>query len=118
MAKTSSDKPKLWINEDWIEVHDDGKRYGSGESGVYETWATDPGKLYRFLQCEYGRCTGAVYHDIDGQSIKIGWIFEKRRKFDDCLAAAGRHDADELWDGLVGTPGGVLAALDAAAAAP
>ena len=84
MANTSSDQPKLWINEDWIEVRDDGKRYGNGESGVYETWATDPGKLYRFLQCEYGRCTGAVYHDIDGQSIKIGWVFEKRRKYDDC----------------------------------
>lgn len=41
-----------------------------------------------------------------------------RRKFDDCLAAAGRRDADELWVGLVATPGGVLAALDAAAAAP
>lgn len=84
MRKTDG-KPKLWINEEWVQVRNDGKRYRDGESGVYETWASDPGALFRSLLGENGRCTGSVYvNGPKGEAIKIGWCFEKRRKYDDC----------------------------------
>ena len=80
MAKTSSDKPKLWINE--TGSTDDGKRYGSGESEVYETChrsrRTVP-LLATRVRSLHVQCTTKARGPI-----KIGWVFEKRRKYDDC----------------------------------
>lgn len=44
------------------------------------------GDLYRRCVREYGRCTGAVYYDPveGGWPKKIGWVFVKRVKYDDC----------------------------------
>jgi hypothetical protein len=34
---------------------------------------------------EYGRCTGRVYIDgADGKGLPIGWVFIKRKEYDDC----------------------------------
>ena len=71
----------LLISEDQINVTEG---YRSGESGVFECFTDHPGELFRALRRNYGRCTGKVRVDV-GNSVKaIGWVFEKRRKYDDC----------------------------------
>ena len=57
--------------------------YRFGDSGVYEAFTDDKGKLFRDLQNEYGRCRGKVYIDVEGKSRHIGWVFEKRIAYED-----------------------------------
>ena len=72
---------RILINEEWI---DRTRGVSHGNSGVYETWATEPGELYRALVREYGRCISKVYIDgPDGKPRAIGWVFEKRRRYED-----------------------------------
>lgn len=84
-----SGKEYIWIQETWVQQRDprpgqlDGDRVRAGETDVYEAWATDKGELFRSFQKKKGRCTGFVYIDRDGKAKKIGWVFEKRRQFDD-----------------------------------
>lgn len=60
------------------------KGWGCGGSGVYETFTDSLGELYRSMRKEYGRCVGRVYVDgPDGESKPIGWIFQKRAKYED-----------------------------------
>jgi hypothetical protein len=51
---------------------------------VYETRFDKPGELYRFLVREFGRCISKMYVEMkDGTSKHIGWVFQKRQKYDD-----------------------------------
>lgn len=71
----------LMIQEQWINKSEG---YRTGETEVYETFTNDKGELFRDLQKEYGRCTGKMYVDkTDGSTLCVGWIFEKRQKYDD-----------------------------------
>lgn len=55
-----------------------------GESEFYEPFTDHLGDLFRSLQKTYGRCTGKVYIDApDGRSWPVGWVFEKKDKYDD-----------------------------------
>jgi len=82
------------IRESFIEVRSDGKRLGYGDSEYYEPFTDDPGGLFRSLQREHGRCTGNMYQDVwttsngrrelSNEPRKVGWVFEKRRKYTDC----------------------------------
>jgi len=74
----------MFASEDYTEAHDNGKRWGCGESGVYETWTDNIGKLFLGYQREHGRCMGHVYVDQIDKPVKVGWVFRKRRKFSDC----------------------------------
>lgn len=68
-----------------------------GDSGVYETFTDDIGKLFKSLQREYGRCTGKVWiSDEDGTAHQIGWTFEKVMLYED---ARNKHDTylREVW---------------------
>ncbi len=67
----------LWVQETYYNATEG---YTFGESGVYETWTDNRGKLYRSLQSEYGRCTGKVRTDTDGP---IGWVFEGLVQYED-----------------------------------
>ena len=59
--------------------------YRLGDSGVYETFTDNTGRLFRSLQKEFGRCTGKCYIDMpDGSAKQIGWVFQKRQKYTDC----------------------------------
>lgn len=59
--------------------------YRLGETEPYEPYTDDIGELFRELQREYGRCVGKCYVDKkDGSSQAIGWVFQKRQKYDDC----------------------------------
>lgn len=56
-----------------------------GESDVYETSFSNSGELYRSCLQEYGRCVGKVRIDRTNGTVKvIGWVFQKRKKYDDC----------------------------------
>ena len=56
-----------------------------GGSEVYETFTDNIGELFKDLQCEFGRCVSSMYMDKkDGATKKIGWVFEKKNKYNDC----------------------------------
>lgn len=41
------------------------------------------GELYRFSVREFGRCISKVYVDTDGNAVPVGYVFQKRREYDD-----------------------------------
>lgn len=53
-------------------------------SAVVETRFDSKSELYRGCIKEYGRCIGSCYIDKDGKAVRIGWVFLKREKYDDC----------------------------------
>jgi len=55
--------------------------YRIGNEGPLETRFETKGELYRHCIKEYGRCVSKCYIE-DGQ--QIGWVFQKRVKYDDC----------------------------------
>lgn len=72
----------LKIQETWINKTEG---YRCGDSDWYEPHTNDLGVLFRDLKRQYGRCVSKVYVDnIDGTSYSVGWVFEKRVKYDDC----------------------------------
>ena len=84
----------MYIKETWIQIRDKGteneKRYNMGNSDYYEPFTDDLGKLFASLQKEYGRCVSKVYID-EGQ--QIGWVFEKKEKFED----VNEYFTKETW---------------------
>ena len=79
----------LQIHETWTEVREVGEgslqAYGLGESGWYEPFTEDLGKLFKSLMKEFGRCVSKIYQDApDGVDDPVGWVFQKRAKYDDC----------------------------------
>ena len=72
----------IFIQEVWIDASDN---VICGESDVYESCYDAPGEVYKALQKEYGRCTGKEYIDgPDGKSVHVGWVFQKRKQYEDC----------------------------------
>jgi len=48
---------------------------------LYETVS----EVYKGAQAEYGRCASKIYIDKMGGGVQhIGWVFEKRQKYQDC----------------------------------
>ena len=75
----------MLVLEEYVQELNDGRRYGNGDSGMFKPFTKDRGKLFRAMQREHGRCVGHVYVDGDnGDALKVGWVFQKRVKFDDC----------------------------------
>jgi len=72
----------IWIQEEYVEERDDGRRYNNGNSGVYETCYShsEKRKLFDSLQREYGPCRGKIYVDREDSEIAVGYVFEKRVK--------------------------------------
>ena len=67
------------------ETYVDGDRNAViGESEPYEPFTEDVGELFRHGLREYGRCTGHVYIDAPDKPRKVGWVFERREKYEDC----------------------------------
>jgi hypothetical protein len=79
----------LYVEEEGIELRrgegrdGDDLRLGLGSSGVYESGFETPGALFRAMRREHGRCTGHVHVDRDGRTLTIGWVFLKRRRYED-----------------------------------
>ena len=56
-----------------------------GDTDVYETYTDSIGELFKDLQIQFGRCVSSMYVDKkDGATKKIGWVFEKKNKYNDC----------------------------------
>jgi hypothetical protein len=81
-----------------------------GESGWYEPYTTDLGRLFRDLRAEYGRCTGHVYIDtargtdppgVYSATRTVGWVFEKLCHYED----TGDPYLRVVWVSLNGRPG-------------
>ena len=72
----------LYVRENWIDVD---RNCGMGSSDVYETMHDNTGDLYRALVKQYGRCVSRQYiDDKSGNTKQIGWVFQKRSKYEDC----------------------------------
>ena len=72
-----------------------------GESGVFETFTDDRGKLYKSLVKQHGRCISGVFIDKkDGSVKKVGWVFIKRVKYEDC----NETYLQEVWVSLHTAP--------------
>lgn len=41
------------------------------------------GEIFAEMRSQYGRCTSKVYIDTDDGPRAIGWVFQKRAKYDD-----------------------------------
>jgi hypothetical protein len=55
--------------EDWL-LKDDG--------------TPDFGAIFRIARSDYGRCVSSMYVDAEGGPRRVGWVFQKRCKYDDC----------------------------------
>ena len=71
----------LMVSESWVNAT---KGYRLGDSGVYESYTDKVSELFRAMQKEYGRCVSKAYIDESGNSKHIGWVFQKRKQYDDC----------------------------------
>lgn len=70
----------ILISEDHVNL-DKGWRFG--DSAPYETHFETPGEAYKACLREFGRCTGKVYIDDGPDTKHIGWVFQKRDKYED-----------------------------------
>lgn len=88
--------PKLWISEDHHRVMENKTLALIGSVEAYETRHETPGELYRDLQREgYGRSVSKIFVDkADGTSQAVGWVFVKRKPFDDDKSKSYLH---ETW---------------------
>jgi hypothetical protein len=81
----------LMIKETYVNVT---RGYRFGTSGWYETDYAGRGELFRELQREYGRCTSKIYIDLpSGSPLAVGWVFEKKDRYDDTKELYTR----EVW---------------------
>ena len=89
----------LQVTERHIYEHEDGSRYSGGMPDKFTPFTEDIGELFRSYRSENGRCTGKVYIDTpDGTPDHIGWVFEKKRQFDDYSPGdKERFYLDETW---------------------
>ena len=89
---------ELWVQESYIN-QTEGYRFG--DSDWYETFATDRGQLFRFMQKEYGRCVSRMYVDaLEGPPLQVGWVFEKVMEYEDSPQKYVR----EVWVQVSTTP--------------
>lgn len=81
MTQTATEAKNLWVDETWINTSEN---YFMGSSDAYETRHTDIGELFQAEQREYGRCVGKAWAEYeDGTSKQVGWVFQKRNRYDD-----------------------------------
>jgi hypothetical protein len=72
----------LTIKETWVNRT---QNHIVGDSGKYETRFEETNELFAFCQKEYGKCVSNMYvdHCLYG-TLKIGWVFEKKMKYENC----------------------------------
>lgn len=60
------------------------KGYQWGDSGWYEPYTENIGRLFLNMQREFGRCIGRMYRDYEnGKTVAVGWVFQKRMRYED-----------------------------------
>lgn len=96
----------IWLKELYFEKREitndagetDYQRLGLGESDWYETFADNVQQLFRSLQKGFGGCVSKIYQDTpmgDGtyREYSLGWVFEKKVKYEDC----NKYFIREVW---------------------
>jgi len=83
----------MLVKEEWVNQTEG---YMVGDSGEYEPYTNDIGALFKEFQKEYGRCISKVY--IDKGNIAIGWVFEKKTKYNDCEQYYIQHTWISLYN--------------------
>ncbi len=78
----------MLIKETWINKTEN---HSCGNSDLFEPYTENIKELFQSLQKEYGRCVSKMY--IDPNSQQIGWVFEKRIKYEDC----NEYFIQETW---------------------
>jgi len=98
----------LHVKEDYVNSTEG---YSFGGSEMHETYFEDDesGKLFRECQKEYGRCVSKVYVSdtselLDGEPKQIGWVFQKRVKYEDC----DKTYLQEVWVTVYSEPDTVV----------
>jgi hypothetical protein len=79
------------IVEDHIMEESEEKRYRMCEPLVQDIDTTifDPesptlvGDIFRYSQKEFGRCVSKVYQDTKDGVKAVGWVFQKRERYED-----------------------------------
>jgi len=71
----------LYVQESFVNKTK-GDRFGDSE--VYESRFETPSELYRHCIREYGRCTGKVFIDGNGDEVRhVGWTFLRSMEYED-----------------------------------
>ena len=80
------------------------------EDTIFEgiEWPELRGKVFRFCQREYGRCTGFVYVDQGPRSHPIGWVFTSIQPYED---VPERSYTREVWITITERVNGMLASF-------
>ena len=67
----------MLIKETWIDATE---KCNCGDSDFYEPFTDNIKTLFKAFQKEYGKCVSGMYIG----NKQIGWVFEKKRKYEDC----------------------------------
>lgn len=97
---------RILVSETFINAT---KGHRFSEIPPYEPYTDNIGELYRAYVREYGRCIGSVNIDTDHGAQRIGWVFQKRMRYED---ARSRRPEDyyilEVWVTLHEAPDTVV----------
>jgi hypothetical protein len=75
----------MLVEETWCGTDNKREWWTTGSSGFYEPYTDDIGRLFKEFQREYGKCVSSLYVETrTAGDIRCGWVFEKRRKYEDC----------------------------------
>lgn len=76
----------MYIAEDYVIEKDNGVRFSSGYSGIYEPYTDNVRQLFDSLQREHGPCRGSVRLDTADSTLayRVGWVFHKRKRYIGC----------------------------------
>jgi hypothetical protein len=71
--------------EEFINRTENYHIYSHVEDFRYTYFGDEPtiGEIFRGMSKEYGRCSGKVYIDTADGVRAIGWVFEKRVRYED-----------------------------------
>jgi len=69
----------MLIRETWVNKTEG---YITGNTELYKPFTDDIKELLQTLRKEYGECISKIFVDPDAK--QIGWVFEKKVKYDDC----------------------------------
>lgn len=70
----------LQIKETYVN---ETKGYQFGNSGWQNTDMTEKAEIFSAMQKEYGRCVSVMYRETKDGDIQVGWVFEKKMKYED-----------------------------------
>lgn len=80
----------IWIEESFVNRT---KGYRIHDSEIHDSDEDNVGRLYKSLSREYGRCVSKVFVDRQGKTKAVGWVFEKKMRYDD----ARGNDPDDYY---------------------